>query len=124
MTKNNRNDFDHCTALLFERLYQEFPKEMDISIDDLLETLDEEKTDNYLATIRFLQREGLIRYQTLQYDIFTGVTLTAKSLKILETISNSQEEEKTIASQISEILTHNNPVAEKAIIQDLIDLSV
>ena len=120
MTKTNRDDFYQCTALVFEKLYQEFPKGIDIIIDELGESLDEETIDNYFASIRFLQREGFIHYQELDFTVFIGVSLTVKGLKILDTITA----EKTIAQHISTALSNKNPNAIQAAIQELIKLSV
>ena len=95
MLKNNRDDFNQCAAVLLELLYQEFPKETDVVVDDLVKYLNEDMMDNYFATIRFLQRERLIHYQALNYFTFSGVVLTAKGLRILDTIPDSFQE-KTI----------------------------
>ncbi len=124
MINNNRDDFNQCVALVFELLYQEFPQEINITVDELIESFDEEVTDNYAATIRFLQREGLIRYQTLNYDTFTGVVLTAKGLKILDAHSDNVEKEETIAQQISIALQQKNNQVIKTTIQQIIKLAV
>jgi hypothetical protein len=120
MTTNNRDDFDQCIALVFEKLYQAFPRGIDILIEELGESLDEETTDNYFASIRFLQREGFIHYQELDFTVFIGVILTAKGLKILDTI----KAEKTIAQHISAALTNNNQNAIRAVSREIIKLSV
>ncbi len=120
MTKTNRNDFDQCTAIVFEKLYQEFPRSMNLVIDELGESLDEESTDNYFASIRFLQQEGFLHYQELDFTVFIGVILTAKGLKILDTI----KAEKTIAQHISIALSNNNQNAIRVVIREIIKLSV
>ncbi|BAP55485.1 hypothetical protein THII_1188 [Thioploca ingrica] len=122
MTTNNRNDFNQCVALVFNLLYQEFPKETNITIDEFIESADEDMTDNYFATIRFLQREKFIYYQLLNYNTFTGVTLTTKGLKILDTLS-TLDEETTIAQEISTALQQNSKPLIGAIIQKIIKLS-
>ena len=123
MATNNRNDFNQCVALVFNLLYQEFPKETNITIDEFIESADEDMTDNYFATIRFLQREKFIYYQLLNYNTFTGVTLTTKGLKILDTLS-TLDEETTIAQEISTALQQNSKPLIGAIIQKIIKLSV
>ncbi|RKZ53942.1 MAG: hypothetical protein DRR08_26935 [Candidatus Parabeggiatoa sp. nov. 2] len=130
--KNNRDDFNQCAALVFELLYQEFPRETDVLVDELVEPLDEEMADNYFATIRFLQREGLIRYQQLDFSAFNGVVLTAKGLKvldtipevILDTIPEVLKQQETMAQQISHALADNNKTAISRVIREVIKLAV
>ncbi|NJO16130.1 MAG: hypothetical protein HC877_10355 [Thioploca sp.] len=123
MITNNRDDFNQCVALVFDRLYQEFPKETNITVDEFVDSSNEEMTDNYFATIRFLQREGFISYQILNYDTFTGVTLTIKGLKILDTLSTG-DGETTIAQEISIALQQHSKKLIGAIIQKIINLSL
>jgi len=120
---NNRTDFNQCTALIFELLYQEFPRETDVAVDDLAEPLDEEMADNYFATIRFLQREGLIRYQKFYFSTFNGMVLTAKGLKIMDTIPNMIQPEQTMAQQISNVLEEDNELAINHVIREIIKLT-
>lgn len=121
--KNNRNDFNQCTALIFELLYQEFPRETDVFVDDLIEPLDDEMADNYFATIRFLQREGLIRYEKLYFSTFNGMVFTAKGLQIMDTISDIIKSEQTMAQQISNALEEDNEQAINRVIQEIIKLT-
>ena len=125
MATNNRDDFNQCVALVFYLLYQKFPQETDITIDEFIESAsaDENMTDNYFATIRFLQREKFIYYQSFNYDTFTGVTLTIKGLKLLDTLS-TLDEETTIAQEISIALQQNSKKSIGAIIQKIIKLSI
>lgn len=123
MLKNNRDDFNQCAAVLLELLYQEFPKETDVVVDDLVKYLNEDMMDNYFATIRFLQRERLIHYQALNYFTFSGVVLTAKGLRILDTIPDSFQE-KTIVQQISHALAGESKQAIGQVIQEVIRISV
>jgi hypothetical protein len=121
MIKNNRDDFDQCAALVLTLLYKAFPMETDIVVDDLLaDPFDEELTDNYFATIRFLQREGFIRYQEFDFGTFRSVVLTAKGLKVLDTFPDKSEE--TIAQQISNALQDNKAVGN--VIRELIKVAV
>jgi hypothetical protein len=123
MTTNNRNDFNKCVALVFALLYQKFPQETDLAIDEFIEVADENTTDNYFATIRFLQREKLIYYQLFNYNIFTGVTLTAKGLNLLDTLS-TRDGETTIAQEIDAALQSNSNQSIGAIIQEIIKLAI
>ena len=122
MTANNRDDFNQCVALVFYLLYQKFPQETNITIDELIEAADENMTDNYFATIRFLQREKFIYYQSFNYDTFSGVTLTTKGLNLLDTLS-TLDEETTIAQEISTALQPNSKKSIGAIIQKIIKLA-
>jgi hypothetical protein len=124
MIKNNRDDFDQCTALVFDLLYKTFPKETDVAVDDLDKPLDENRTDNYFASIRFLQREGLIRYQEFYYSTFKGSVLTAKGLKVLDTKSEASAFNETVVQQLSQALNDNSEKAIKTIVQEIIKLSV
>jgi len=123
MINNNRNDFNQCAALVLRLLYKAFPRETNIVVDDLAESLDDEKTDNYFATIRFLQRESLIRYQELHYNCFNGVVLMAKGLKVLDTFLEKFNEEKTIGDEISHALQDENEQAVERVIREVIKLS-
>ncbi len=123
MTKNNRYDFDQCAALVLELLYKEFPMETDIVVDDwLADPFDDDMTDNYFATIRFLQREGFIRYQVFDLGNFRSVVLTAKGLKVLDTLPDKAEE--TIAQQISNALQDDSKKAVGSVIRELIKVAV
>jgi hypothetical protein len=124
MNKNNREDFDQCTALVFDLLYKAFPKETDVAVDDLDEPLDENRTDNYFASIRFLQREGLIRYQEFYYSTFKGSVLTAKGLSVLDTQSEASTFNETLVQELSHALNDQSEKAIKTVIQEIIKLSV
>ena len=113
----NREYFDQCTAIVFQLLYQQFPQEINITIEDLgIEFFDEAMTDNYLATMRFLQREGFIRYQTVEFDTLTGVVLTAKGLKTLDSMTGEQE---TIAQKIDHALQQNTQQLLNLVIKEV-----
>ena len=120
----NKEDFDKCASLVFELLYQEFPKETDVVVDDLVGITDDEMIDNYFATIRFLQREGLIRYQKFDYGSFNGGVLSAKGLRILDTVFDVMEEGETIAQQISKALGDENKAEIGRVIKEVIKLCV
>jgi len=120
----NREHFDRCTAIVFQLLYQQFPKEINITLEDFsIEILDEEMeeiTDNYLATMRFLQREGFIRYQSVEFDTLTGVVLTIKGLKILDNLDGEQE---TIAEKIDHALKQNTQPLLNQVIKKVISIA-
>jgi len=118
----NKEDFDKCASDVFELLYQEFPKETDVVVDDLVGITDDEMIDNYFATIRFLQREGLIRYQKFDYGSFNGGVLSAKGLRILDTVFDVMEEGETIAQQISKALGDENKAEIGRVIKEVIKL--
>jgi hypothetical protein len=120
--KNNRDDFDQCAALIFDLLYKEFPRETNVVVDELAQSLDDEMADNYFATFRFLQRENFIHYQSFDFGIFGGVVLTTPGLKILDTIPKMQKQ--TIAEQIHLALTDDNKKAIGEVIREVIKLSV
>ena len=122
---DNMNDFNTCAALVFQILYDQFPKETEIVIDNLLvDRFDEERCDNYFATIRFFQREGLLRYHELNFGIFSGVVLTAKGLKVLDTLCETFQPEYTIAQLINQALVNPNKNSLENIIRELIKTSV
>lgn len=116
----NMDDFNTCVALVFQRLYSEFPKETEIVLDELTDSPNEEQGDNYFATIRFLQREGFLRYHELHFGTFTGVVLTAKGLKILKTMPNM---EQTLVELIHHALDTQDKATIAQIIQKFINLS-
>ncbi len=120
MTKNKEN-FNKCTSLVFDLLYLKFPQETNVVIDDLVDIVDEEMNDDYFATIRFWQREGLFSYQEFYFGNFNGVVLTAKGLKILDTVLVNKEE--TIAQQISHTLQEQDNVEISKTVQEIIELS-
>ncbi len=121
MTKNKEN-FNKCTSLVFDLLYGKFPQEINVVIDDLVDMDDEEITDNFFATIRFLQREGLLIYQEFYFGSFNGTVLTAKSLKVLDTVIDVIKEE-TIAEQINQALQEQDDSKISKIVQEIIKLS-
>lgn len=117
----NREHFDRSAAIVFQLLYQQFPQETIMTIEDLgIKIFDEEMNDNYLATMRFLQREGFIHYQALEFDTFTGVVLTAKGLKILDSIGKGQE---TIAQKIDHALQQNTQQLLNLVIREVITIA-
>jgi hypothetical protein len=121
MINDNRSDFNQCAALVFRLLYESFPIETNINVDELItESFEDERIDNYFATIRFLQRENLIRYQELHYNCYNGAVLTAKGLKLLDSVLDLEDEEKTIAEQINQALEKENEKAVEAVIREFI----
>jgi len=118
MTKNKEH-FNKCTNLVFNLLYSKFPQEVDMAIDDLMDNADDERmSDNYLATIRFLQREGLLIYQEFYFGVFNGTVLTAKGLKILDTIVDIDQ---TIAQQVGQALQEQDSTLMNKVVQESIN---
>ena len=121
MTKN-RKDFKRCTSLVFDLLYSKFPQETNVIIDDLLDVAAEEIVDNCFATIRFWQREKLLIYQEFYFGNFKGTVLTAKGLRILDTVLDIEKKEM-IAQQISKALQEQDDGKISDIVQEIIKLS-
>ncbi|MBE9561279.1 MAG: hypothetical protein IMF12_00265 [Proteobacteria bacterium] len=109
----NRQDFDQCTASVLRLLYERFPNEVDVMIEDLTE--DKELNDNYFATMRFLRRENLIYYQELDFSNFKRTVLTAKALSILDTTPDD------IDTNLAQQLIDSNKIA--IIVQNIIKLA-
>ncbi|MCK5662154.1 MAG: hypothetical protein KAI17_01645 [Thiotrichaceae bacterium] len=118
MPTKNRDDFNQCVALVFGLLFKSFPRERELLVDELVADVD--MMDNYLATIRFLQREALISYQELYFSTFKGVVLTAKGLKVLDT----KEEEETLVQKINDALLDGDKTEIASLIQSVINFSV
>jgi hypothetical protein len=125
MITKNREDFNQCVTLACELLYKNFPQETSMVVDNLAtEPLDEEMMDNYFATIRFLQREGFIRYQEFDFGTFCGTVLTTKGLNVLDTIPDTFNKEETIAQRLSNALKENNKEAISNVVKEIIKFSV
>jgi len=110
---DNRQDFNKCTASVLKLLYEKFPNEVDIIIEDLTE--DGELNDNYFATMRFLRRENLLYYQELDFSNFKRTVLTAKGLSILDTVPDNID--ITLAQQLI------NPNKITMIVKNIIKLA-
>ena len=110
---DNRQDFNKCTASVLKLLYEKFPNEVDIIIEDLTE--DGELNDNYFATMRFLRRENLLYYQELDFSNFKRTVLTAKGLSILDTVPDNID--ITLAQQLI------NPNKITIIVKNIIKLA-
>ncbi|AEF54045.1 hypothetical protein Mar181_0996 [Marinomonas posidonica IVIA-Po-181] len=96
--------FNEVTAKIFAKLYEKFPIEIDIHIDEFT---DESAADFYVAvdaggfflpdgdvelvqhTVRWLVREGYIHLECEQMSSFAGCTLTSKGLQTLNKIPQS-----------------------------------
>lgn len=118
------DDFNKCAALIFDLLYQNFPIETHITVDNLPQYIDEESRDNYFATIRFLERERFIRYEKAVYGGFIGVVLTTKGLAVLNVTPDAIKEKETIAKRISNALKNGSKEAVRLVIQEVIKASV
>ena len=92
--------FDKQVAVIFAKLYENFPDKIDIECSKILPNSDE--NNKYCdGTISFLEENELISIEEkLIGNGYIGVRLTMKGLKILKQTPKSISEDKTIGEKI------------------------
>lgn len=123
--EKNIKDFNKFTAMLFERLYDSFPNQIVISIEDMDDGADRETIRTYASTMEFLAIEGFIRYSTTTMsNVYLNVTLTAKGLTILNKIPSVLKEKKTFIEMIKEIAKDGSKTMLHSVIDALLRESI
>lgn len=112
--------FNKCAALIFDSLYQSFPVPKDFQIEDFSEFITEEDRDIFFSTMRFLEKEGFIRYENAVYRGYISVTLTAKGLVILNSTPKSIDSTESLGSKITVAVKSGAQEMMKAVIGEAI----
>lgn len=124
MEKNIR-DFNLFTAIVLERLYDNFPNPIIISTDEIDDNADRETVRTYTNTMIFLKEEGFIRYSMIATDnVFMDAVLTAKGLSILNLIPEGITEKKSIIQQIKHVIKDGSKLAIKTTIEVFIQEAI
>ena len=106
MSESNIDVFNEMTIKLFERLYKEFPKAINISMKELANnTTDRDEQKIYEDGLLFLAREKFIKIRLVSYtsNTFEGVVLTSKGLSVLNSSPEALKTKSTIGQSLSEI---------------------
>jgi hypothetical protein len=112
---DNMDAFNKYAAIIFDRLYQSFPNQIDLMANEI-EEFYPEKRDVIFSTVKFLKREDFIIFSQQVYGGFTGMVLTSKGLSILNETPEALDKNGTIGSQIRKAVKSGS----KQIISDII----
>lgn len=126
MEKSNMDVFNECAAKVFDFLYSEFPKESEISLNEIVEDPDDkEQREIFFGTMRFLEKEGYLTYQgDSRGRVFLGVVLTSMGLAVLGATLDSLKGTGSFIQKIRDGLKTGGKEAIKTAIQGLINYSV
>ncbi len=116
--------FNRFCGELLSRLYESFPVEKDIILEDF-EYLDNEESNSiFFSSINFLKKEGFISYNMAAYRAFTQVGLTAKALTLLDAVPQSIKTKRTRGDELKNIIKEGKSEVIKKIISELIKASM
>ncbi len=129
MSDNNMDAFNDFASKIFDRLYSEFPKELEILVKDFVDKQDGgDQHAIFSGTMSFLEREGFIVFQNPTHEgirrIYGGSALTAKGLTILDAIPDSVKGSESFIQKIRTGIAAGGGEAVKAAIQSLIAYGV
>lgn len=117
--ESNMDLFNELTVLLLARLYENFPVEQDILINDYAEFDNEEKNEIFFSTIKFLTKEEFITHTTQPYGGFIGVSLTSKGLNILGVKPVSVSKSASLVALFKDTLENGSIEAYKTCVKEL-----
>jgi len=120
---NNIDIFNKFCGDLLARLYETFPVEKDLKITDFEYLDNEELSDIFFSSIKFLKREGFINFSMAFYGGYTSVCLTAKALALLNSVPKSLETNETLGSQLSNVVKEGKSEVIKKVVSEIIRAS-
>lgn len=116
----NINLFNKYASEILIKLYESFPQEVKIIVSED-EFPDEEAFNIYVFTIKWLQKEGFIRYEKEGLGgVFTGICLSSKGLKALKKYPVSLNEEKPVGSLLKEALKEGSKVMINKLLEEIL----
>ena len=106
MSDSNIDKFNEMVVQLFSRLYEEFPREIDVEFKELTATSDLQERRIYTDGVIFLIREKFITVKCVNNvrNRFEDVVLTSKGLSVLNSSPECLEHQITIGESITEVL--------------------
>ena len=122
--------FDEGVALVFEKLYQEFPKKLYLEVAEIKEDASEEEIAMYGETITFLEEEGFIRFINPQYgddgNLYSVIhaRLTSKGLAVLKAVPESLSASQTAIEFTSEALKNGSKELLSKAVSELISMGL
>ncbi len=113
LSSGNVEIFNFLTARILVSLYEAFPHQVLLNVDQFLHPVDEEAFSLMDGTMEFLQREGFITFTDSAGggQLFLGVQLTMRGFAILNATPHSLQEGKaTVAATMKSALAKNSGV--------------
>ncbi len=124
MEGNNIDLFNKFCGELLSNLYESFPVERDISLTDFRYLDDEKNSDIFFSSLQFLNKEGFIDYREAVYGAFIGVSLTTKSLSLLNLVLSSLQTNATFGKELKTVVREGKSEVVKKLIGELFKLSL
>lgn len=124
MKESNIDLFNTFAGELLERLFNKFPVEQDIRVEEFSYLDNETNSDIFSSSVRFLHREGFIRYSQAGYGSFVGVVLTAQGLTVLNSIPELLKVKESVGNKIGSALKSGSSEVIKAIIREIVKISM
>jgi len=123
------DDFNRATALILEKLYENFPKKVaPLHLAELEKGIDQETLENFSATAEFLTDEGFIvcGNNMNRGTNISHARLTSKGLATLKMIPEAiDDNEKTsFAEKIEAVIKSGSNKAVNTLITQLISVYV
>lgn len=104
----NMKLFNELSAKVLDSLYEKFPVAMEYKIENFPPLNNEENSDVFFDTFKFLSSENYIKFQRQVYGGFTGVTLTSKGLSILNAVPDSLKEKEALSQSLKNALKNGS----------------
>lgn len=104
---NNPDKFDYYCGVLFAKLYESFP--VAISTADIDEFEDEEDFQIIVATLTWLQKNGLIDGEFVMAGTMYNVTPTLHGLSLLKMLPASLESKESIGEALAGAVKNKTP---------------
>ncbi len=119
-------------AVILDKLYQAFPLRIPLRDNSFDDEADGSVVDGatlliYRDTIRFLNDEGFLRYESWSAGstiYFESVSLTAKGLAVLNTVPDVLKEKTTLGEKLRNSLRSGSSEALKTLVNQIISVAV
>ncbi len=97
----NMEAFNEIAARVLEHLFAAFPQEINLAPGSFVDESDRNSVSNFHYTVKFLAREGLVRYEVAADDgAFFEVVLTGRGLAALNAAPDLPGERETFGQRI------------------------
>jgi len=123
-TPSNIDDFNRGAALVLERLYQAFPREVYVKVEELDPGAADQRLTTYAATMDFLLREGFIHGRKIADGRAPyRAVLTSKGLAVLNSVPDALKERTTLGTRIGAALKTGTKEAVNSAISQVISVA-
>lgn len=119
---SNRDDFDRFAALILDQLYEAFPQEVFLDLDEHQPDAETNTVLNFYHTAKFLADEQFIRYHSVSATgkLVMQAGLTAKGLAVLNKVPEVLSSKAPLGQQVGTALKAGAKETIKMVVGEIV----